>query len=74
LFPIVAFFYNGLTVSRYKMATPGMRVMDLKMRLTDSARVPFLNAAVHAVLFLCEHDVPAGFSRLALEREQKMSA
>ena len=28
-----------------------MRVMDLKMRLTDSARVPFLNAAVHAVLF-----------------------
>jgi hypothetical protein len=50
-----------------------MRVMDLKMRLTDSARVPFLNAAVHAVL-LCEHDVPSGFSRLALEREQKMSA
>jgi uncharacterized RDD family membrane protein YckC len=73
LFPIVAFFYNGLTVSGYKVATPGMRVMDLKMRLTDSARVPFLNAAVHAVL-LCEHDVPAGFSRLALEREQKMSA
>ena len=40
LFPIVAFFYNGLTVSGYRMATPGMRAMDLKMRLTDSARVP----------------------------------
>jgi len=33
LFPIVAFFYNGLTVSGYRMATPGMRAMDLKMRL-----------------------------------------
>ncbi|PZR92105.1 MAG: transporter [Hyphomicrobiales bacterium] len=51
LFPMVAFFYNGLTVSGYRMATPGMRAMDLEMRLTGGARVPFLNAAVHAVLF-----------------------
>jgi len=51
LFPAVAFFYNGLTVSGYRMATPGMRAMDLEMRLTDGTRVPFLNAAVHAVLF-----------------------
>jgi uncharacterized RDD family membrane protein YckC len=51
LFPAVAFFYNGLTVSSYRMATPGMRAMDLEMRLTDGTRVPFLNAAVHAVLF-----------------------
>ena len=33
------------------MATPGMRAMDLEMRLMDGRRVPFLNAAVHAVLF-----------------------
>ncbi len=51
LFPLVAFFYNGLTVSGPRMATPGMAAMDLEMRLTDGARVPFLNAAVHAVLF-----------------------
>jgi|SRR5579875_147643 uncharacterized RDD family membrane protein YckC len=51
LFPAVAFFYNGLTVSGYHMATPGMRLMDLEMRLTDGTRVPFLIAAVHAVLF-----------------------
>lgn len=51
LFPLVAFFYNGLTVSGWRMATPGMRAMDLEMRLTDGAPVPFLNAAVHAVLF-----------------------
>jgi uncharacterized RDD family membrane protein YckC len=51
LFPFVAFFYNGLTVSGWRMATPGMKAMDLEMRLTDGTRVPFLNAAVHAVLF-----------------------
>ncbi len=52
LFPFVAFFYNGLTVSGAKMATPGMRALDLEMRMdNDGARVPFVNAAVQAVLF-----------------------
>ncbi len=51
LFPIVAFFYNGLTISGSSMATPGMKAMDLEMRLTDGSRVPFIYASVHAVLF-----------------------
>ena len=52
LFPIVAFFYNGLTVSGRNMATPGMRALDLEMRMNETgARVPFINAAVQAVLF-----------------------
>jgi uncharacterized RDD family membrane protein YckC len=52
LYPFVAFFYNGLTISGAKMATPGMRMMDLEMRMQDTgARVPFINAAVQAVLF-----------------------
>jgi uncharacterized RDD family membrane protein YckC len=52
LYPLVAFFYNGLTVSGARMATPGMRAMDLEMRMHDTgARVPFVNAAVQAVLF-----------------------
>ncbi len=51
LFHLVAFFYNGLTVSGRHMATPGMRLMDLEIRRTDGTRVPFLYAAVHAVLF-----------------------
>ncbi|ACB94847.1 RDD family protein [Beijerinckia indica] len=50
IFPFIAFFYNGLTVSGWRMATPGMLAMDLEMRMTDGSRVPFLNAAVHAVL------------------------
>jgi uncharacterized RDD family membrane protein YckC len=52
LWPFVAFFYNGLTVSGQRMATPGMRAMDLEMRMHETgARVPFVNAAVQAVLF-----------------------
>jgi uncharacterized RDD family membrane protein YckC len=52
LWPFVAFFYNGLTVSGPRMATPGMRAMDLEMRMHDTgARVAFVNAAVQAVLF-----------------------
>jgi uncharacterized RDD family membrane protein YckC len=52
LWPFVAFFYNGLTVSGPRMATPGMRAMDLEMRMHETgARVPFVNAAVQAVLF-----------------------
>ena len=38
LFPIVAFFYNGLTVSGRNMATPGMRALDLEMRMHDIGR------------------------------------
>jgi uncharacterized RDD family membrane protein YckC len=51
IFPLVAFFYNGLTVSGPRMATPGMAFMDLEMRTMDGAPVPFVTAAVHAVLF-----------------------
>src|SRR5690606_18931101 len=51
LYPAVALFYNGMTISGPNMATPGMRMMDLEMRLTDGYRVPFVYAAVHAVLF-----------------------
>lgn len=51
LFPFVAFFYNGLTISGWRHATPGMKAMDLEMRLVNGAPVPFLYAAVHAVLF-----------------------
>ncbi len=51
LFPFVAFFYNGVTLSGWRMGTPGMRLLDLEARMTDGSRVPFINAAVHAVLF-----------------------
>jgi uncharacterized RDD family membrane protein YckC len=72
LWPIVAFFYNGLTVSGAKMATPGMRAMDLEMRLHDSGRrVPFVNAAVHAVLFYVSWCFPPVFLVSLVDSEKR---
>lgn len=52
LFPAVAFFYNGVTVSGPGMATPGMRLFGIELRMDETgARVPFAVAALHAVLF-----------------------
>ena len=71
LFPFVAFFYNGLSVSGRRMATPGMRMMDLEMRMdATGARVPFINAAVHAVLFYVSWMLPPVFL-VALVTEDK---
>ncbi len=59
LFPFVAFFYNGFSVSGPAMATPGMRLCGLELR-TDAAgaRVSFVAAALHAVLFYFSWTVP----------------
>ncbi len=72
LWPIVAFFYNGLTVSGARMATPGMRAMDLEMRLHDSGqRVPFVNAAVHALLFYVSWFFPPIFLVSLVDSEKR---
>ena len=72
LWPIVAFFYNGLTVSGAKMGTPGMRAMDLEMRLYDTGgRVPFVNAAVQAVLFYLSWCFPPIFLVSLVDGEKR---
>jgi uncharacterized RDD family membrane protein YckC len=72
LWPIVAFFYNGLSVSGAKMATPGMRAMDLEMRMhEDGARVPFVNAAVQAVLFYVSWCFPPVFLVSLVDPEKR---
>jgi uncharacterized RDD family membrane protein YckC len=72
LFPFVAFFYNGLTVSGRKMATPGMRALDLEMRMSESgARVPFINAAVQAVLFYVSWCFPPVFLVSLVDAEKR---
>ena len=50
LWPLVAFFYNGLTVSGPSMATPGMRLFDLQLRMTDGARPSFIASGMHGVM------------------------
>ena len=72
LFPFVAFFYNGLTVSGRNMATPGMRALDLEMRMSASgALVPFINAAVHAVLFYVSWCFPPVFLVSLVDAEKR---
>ena len=72
LYPFVAFFYNGLTVSGPRMATPGMRAMDLEMRMNDTgARVPFVNAAVQAVLFYVSWCFPPIFLVSLVDAEKR---
>ena len=72
LYPFVAFFYNGLTVSGSRMATPGMRAMDLEMRMSDDgARVPFVNAAVQAVLFYVSWFFPPIFLVSLVDAEKR---
>lgn len=72
LFPFVAFFYNGLTVSGRNMATPGMRALDLEMRMSElGARVPFINAAVHAVLFYVSWCFPPVFLVSLVDAEKR---
>jgi uncharacterized RDD family membrane protein YckC len=61
LFPFVAFFYNGVTVSGLRMGTPGMRAMDLEIRAVDRSRVTFIAAAIHAVLLYVSWMFPPVF-------------
>jgi len=72
LYPLVAFFYNGLTVSSAKMATPGMRAMDLEMRMVDTgARVPFVNAAAQALFFYLSWFFPPIFLVSLVDSEKR---
>jgi uncharacterized RDD family membrane protein YckC len=61
LFPIVAFLYNGVTVSGWRMATPGMRMLDLEVRQMDGAPARFVNAAAHALLYYVSWMFPVVF-------------
>ena len=72
IYPLVAFFYNGLTVSGRKMGTPGMRMMDLEMRMLDTgARVPFINAAAHALFFYLSWMLPPVFLVTLVDQEKR---
>ena len=54
------------------MATPGMRALDLEMRMNNSgARVPFINAAVQAVLFYVSWCFPPVFLVSLVDSEKR---
>ena len=62
LWPIVAFFYSGVSMSGPRRATPGMRAMGLEVSMYDSgATAPFLNAAAHGAFFYLSWFLPLVF-------------
>jgi uncharacterized RDD family membrane protein YckC len=72
IFPLVALFYNGLTVSGWRMGTPGMRAMDLEMRMHDNGgRVPFINAAAQALFFYVSWVFPVVFLVSLIDSEKR---
>lgn len=51
LWPLVALFYNGSTVSGPHRGTWGMRIAGIELVRTDGTRLDFISAAAHAVIF-----------------------
>ncbi|MGB7125523.1 MAG: RDD family protein, partial [Methylovirgula sp.] len=50
---------------------PGMSALDLEMRCANGSRVPFLNAAVHAVLFYLSWMFPPVFLVSLLSNDKR---
>jgi uncharacterized RDD family membrane protein YckC len=72
LFPLIAFLYNGLSVSSANMGTPGMRAFDVEMRMHESgARVPFINAAAQALFFYVSWFFPPVFLVSLVDSEKR---
>lgn len=72
LWPIVAFFYSGVSMSGRNHATPGMRAADLEVRMRDSgAPTPFLNAAAHGAFFYISWFFPLVFLVTLVDSEKR---
>ncbi|HXT06989.1 MAG TPA: RDD family protein [Roseiarcus sp.] len=72
LWPIVAFFYNGMSLSSARRATPGMRAMDLEASMADNgATPPFLNAAAHGAFFYLSWFLPLVFLVTLVDSEKR---
>ena len=73
LFLLVAIPYIGLSMGGPNQATPGMRVMGIRLARLDGRPVDFMLAVVHGVLFWALNAVLTPFILLAtlvLDRKQ----
>lgn len=73
LFLLVAIPYIGMTMGGPNQATPGMRVMGIRLARLDGRPVDFMLAVVHGVLFWALNAVLTPFILLAtlvLDRKQ----
>jgi uncharacterized RDD family membrane protein YckC len=73
LFLLVAIPYIGMTMGGPNQATPGMRVMGIRVARLDGRPVDFMLAVVHGVLFWALNAVLTPFILLAtlvIDRKQ----
>ena len=73
LFLLVAIPYIGLSMGGPNQATPGMRVMNIRLVRLDGRPVDFMLAVVHGVLFWALNAVLTPlilFATLVLDRKQ----
>lgn len=73
LFLLVAIPYIGMTMGGPNQATPGMRMMGIRLARLDGRPVDFMLAVVHGVLFWALNAVLTPFILLAtlvLDRKQ----
>ena len=51
VWPVVALLYIGLTLGSESSATPGMRMVGIRMYHKRDDRIGFLRAVIHSILF-----------------------
>ncbi len=74
LWPFVAFFYNGFSVSGRHRGTPGMRMTDIEMQLSGGGQRALLHRRDSCRAVLLQLDVPADPARVAGDAGQALPA
>lgn len=73
--PLVALTYVWLTLGGTRQATPGMRIMDVRLERLDGRRVDGMLAVVHTVLFWAANAILTPMvlvATLLLDRKQTL--
>lgn len=59
--PLLAALYVGLTMGGPQQATPGMKIMSIRIAKLDGTQVDFLTAIVHGAIFWAANIITSGF-------------
>lgn len=59
--PLIAVLYVGATMGGPDQATPGMKMMGIRIAKLDGGRVDFLTSIVHGVIFWLANVLTSGF-------------
>lgn len=59
--PLIAVIYVGMSMGGPNQATPGMKIMNIRIAKLDGERVDFLTAIVHGLIFWAANMITSGF-------------